>query len=154
MLGLSSGYPPVGFHFRVSFLLTLGITDTSFKEVSGISVESSNLEEVHEGGENRLVHKLPVQAKYPNLVLKRGIASITSPLVVWCKTALELNALDQIIPSPLTVSLQDENGLPSMVWMFSSAYPVKWEVGAFDSLKNEVALETIELAYSYVTRMM
>ena len=134
--------------------MTLGMTDTSFQEVSGISVESNNLEEVFEGGENRKVHKLPTQAKYPNLVLKRGVSQMDSALVIWCKTALELNVLDAIVPSPVTITLQDENGLPSMVWMVNNAYPVKWEVGPFNSMKNEVALETIELAYSYVTRMM
>ncbi len=67
-------YPPVGFHFRVEFDISgVGKTDTYFREVSGLSMELEE-ETVVEGGENRFVQRLPVRAKYPDLILKRGLA--------------------------------------------------------------------------------
>ena len=51
-------YPPSAFYFKVVFGATLGMTDTSFQDVSGISTEVTT-EDVIEGGENRFVHKLP-----------------------------------------------------------------------------------------------
>ena len=81
-------YPPTGFYFKVIFSATLGMSDTSFQEVSGISSEVE-LEEVVEGGENRYVHRLPKSVKHPKLVLKRGIAKMTSPLVIWCRSVFE-----------------------------------------------------------------
>src|SRR5262245_60281327 len=66
-------YPPVGFHFRVDVLgLPPNEHDNRFTDVSGLSVELSG-EEVAEGGENRFVQKYPTRAKYPELVLKRGL---------------------------------------------------------------------------------
>jgi len=147
------GYPPAGFYFKVSFALTLGMLDTSFKEVSGIESEV-NVEEIIEGGENRYTHRLPTSVKHPNLVLKRGVAALTSPLVIWCKTVLEGDFALPIVPQPLLVQLMSETGSPMRIWSFANAYPVKWTVDTFDSLKNEVAIETIELAYNYSNRIL
>ena len=48
-----------------------------------------DVETVTEGGENRFVRQLPKGTKHSNLSLKRGIASMDSPLVIWCKATLE-----------------------------------------------------------------
>ena len=76
-LSIFSDYPPSAFYFKVVFGTTLGLTDTSFQEVSGIGAEVE-VETVSEGGENRYQHKLPKGIKHPNLELKRGIASMAS----------------------------------------------------------------------------
>ena len=146
-------YPPVSFHFKVVLSATLGLADTSFQEVSGMGSEM-DLEEVSEGGEHRYVHRLPKGVKHPKLVLKRGIGSITSPLVLWCKSVLEMGYLIPIVPMPVMVFLQNENRLPSRVWMFSNAYPVNWKVDPFNSTKNEVAIEEIELSYNSTMRVL
>ena len=81
-------YPPGGFHFKVEFLGISGTsTDTEqrFQEVSGLSFEIET-EELVEGGENRFAYKLPKRAKYPNLVLKRGLLRGTA-LLDWLKSA-------------------------------------------------------------------
>ena len=44
--------------------------------------------------------------------------------------------------------------VPVRSWAFSNAYPVSWEVDGFNSTKNEVAIETIELRYSYLSRIL
>lgn len=147
------GYPPSGFYFKVVLSATMGLADTSFKQVSGITTEIET-EDVVEGGENRYVHQLPKKVKHPKLVLKRGIASLTSPLVIWCKSVLEADFILPIVTMPIVVYLMDENSLPLRAWSFSNAYPVKWEVDAFESMKNEVAVETIELAYNYAFRLL
>ena len=70
---MPSYYPPVGFHFKVEVLgLPPNDNDVRFTEVGGLSVELGT-EEVAEGGENRFVQKYPTRAKYPELVLKRGL---------------------------------------------------------------------------------
>ncbi|MBN2527985.1 MAG: phage tail protein [Deltaproteobacteria bacterium] len=154
MLGVTNNeYPPVGFYFKVVLAVSGGLCDTSFKSVSGISSEIET-EEVTEGGENGFKLLLPKKVKHPRLVLKRGIADITSPLVIWCKSVLETEFITAIIPMPLLTYLMDEKGIPLRAWSFSNAYPVKWEVDAFDSMKNNVAIETIELAYNSVNRLL
>jgi len=150
---LASDYPPPAFHFKVVFSGSAGMSDTSFQEVSGIGAQVET-EDVEEGGENRYVHRLPVKVTHPKLVLKRGIAGVTSPLVVWCKSVLETGLISSIVPMPVQVFLLDEEGRPMRSWSFANAYPVNWEVESFNSMKNEVAIEKIELSYTHSERII
>jgi len=136
-------YPLPAFYFKVMFT---GLSDTSFQEVRGIASEIET-EEVVEGGENRFVHRLPKVVKHPQLELKNGITSVRSPLVVWCKSVLEYGST--IKPTQVMVHLLNENGDPVRAWSFANAYPVKWEIDDFRSTKNDVAIETIILSYTY-----
>ncbi|MDG2420493.1 MAG: phage tail protein [Gammaproteobacteria bacterium] len=144
------------FYFRVAFSGALGSalpSDNSFLEVSGISAEVKN-KPYKEGGENRFTHQLPEGVEYTNLILKRGIASMSSPLVLWCRQIIEGGFVMPILTQELTVSLMDSSGAPARSWSFVNARPVKWEVEGFNSTKNEVAIEKIELAYNYFDRIL
>jgi phage tail-like protein len=145
--------PPVAFQFAV--LLDgsdAQAPEASFREVSGIG-SSMEMEPYSEGGENRFLHQLPKGIKQSPLVLKRGIAPPDSEFVTWCKSTLE-GGLGQVIrPRLLQVRLLNENGHPLIAWSFSNVYPVKWTVDAFESRKNEIAVETIELAYTTAVRI-
>ncbi|MDO6686766.1 MULTISPECIES: phage tail protein [unclassified Agarivorans] len=145
-------YPPSAFNFKVILGCSLGLTDTSFQEVSGIEA-SVSVEDQNEGGFNTVNYTLG-QVKHPNLVLKRGLAPITSPLVMWCQSVFDLDYRVQTISMPLIVMLMNGDRDPLRVWMFNNALPVAWKIDAFNSTKNEVALETIELKYSGLTRIV
>lgn len=147
-----ASYPPSAFYFKVTFASTQGNSDTSFQEVSGISSEMET-EPIVEGG-NQYTRQLPKSLKHSNLVLKRGIADMSSPLVVWCRKVLETNFMEPIVPTLVTVNLLNEEGTPLRGWEFADAYPVKWNVEAFNSTKNEVAIETIELSYMSSSRTL
>ncbi len=134
------------------FASTAGAMDASFRDVSGIATELDT-EAVPEGGENRFVHTLPKGVKHPHLELKRGIASMTSPLVMWCRSVFEGEFTVPIRPQSLMVQLLDELHLPIRIWTFANAFPVKWEIESFGSTKNEVAIEKIVLSYTYSNRM-
>jgi phage tail-like protein len=144
---------PVAFQFTVSLGAVPTSIDSSFQEVSGLE-QSMELEELREGGENRFVHQLPKGVQQKKLVLKRGLATLGSPLIAWCKATLEGGLTIPIVPAPLTINLLDELGIPVRTWLFNNAYPVRWDAEAFNSTKNEVALETIELAYQYAQRIL
>jgi phage tail-like protein len=150
---MSSSYPPSAFHFKVAFGSPAGMPDTSFQEVSGIGSQIET-EDVQEGGENRYVHRLPTKVTHPKLVVKRGIAEITSPLVIWCRSILEADFIKPLVPMPVTVFLLNENSNPIRAWFFANAYPVNWEIEPFNSTKNEVAIEKIEFSYNYTTRLV
>jgi phage tail-like protein len=143
--------PPSAFYFRVSFTARGRNVDAAFREVGGIGPEMET-ETVSEGGENRFVHTLPKAVKHPRLVLKRGIAPFDSPLVQWCKSVLEDGLAQPIKPQQLLVVLMDEAGQPLRNWNIQNAYPVRWEIEPFQSTKNEVAIEKIDLCYAYSTR--
>ncbi|HEX5793374.1 MAG TPA: phage tail protein [Rheinheimera sp.] len=144
-------YPLAAFYFRVKFAATGDSADTAFQEVSGIGAQLET-EEVTEGGENRFVHRLPKTVKYSNLVLKRGIADINSQLVKWCLKVFEQGLDSAITPMTMMVELLDSAGQPARSWSFVNAWPVSWQVEAFNAAKNEVAIEKLEFSYQYMTR--
>lgn len=143
-------YPPVGFHFTVLFAGIPGLAadDIRFQSVEGLNVEMGT-EELIEGGENRYVQKLPTRAKYPNLILKRGMLK-GSALIKWFKDAVENYKFS---PISITVSLLNEKHEPLASWNFKDAYPVKWDISNLDASKNEVVVDTIEIAYKYFTKV-
>lgn len=146
-------YPPAAFHFTVTFGTAARDADCSFREVGGISAEMET-ETVVEGGENRFVHQLPKAVKHQRLVLKRGVAPFGSRLVTWCREVLEGDLSRAVSPKTMHVHLLDEKGEPLRSWSFENAFPVKWEVEPFQSDKNEVALEKIELTYLLSKRVV
>jgi len=145
-------YPPAAFHFAVNIGVPTPL-DSSFQEVSGLD-QTLDTEEFVEGGENRFVHQLPKGVKQGRLSLKRGVAALDSPLMAWCKWVLEGGLSDTITTQQVLVHLLDGNGLPLRIWCCHNAFPVHWDIDPFGSMKNEVAVEQIELAYQYCTRML
>jgi phage tail-like protein len=137
---------PSAFYFKM-VVDGLANSDQSFQEVGGIESELQ-VEEVVEGGENRFVHRLPTAVKHPALILKRGTASVNSPLVGWCRSVLESGLAAPITPKQIRLYLLDPDGKPLRGWSFVDAYPVKWEIASLDGTNGQVAIETIELSYS------
>lgn len=136
-------YPPVAFHFKVEVLdLPPNSHDVRFTEVGGLSVEMAT-EEVAEGGENRFVQKYPVRAKYPELVLKRGLLR-SSEVWNWARECIEDL---RITPRNVDVKLLDERHDPLVTWHVVGAYPTKWSVADLNSTSNTVAIESLQLFY-------
>ncbi len=139
-------HPPVGFHFLVEFIGIADSSDTRFIEVGGLSVEMGS-EEVIEGGENRFVQKYPTRAKYPELVLKRGLLK-SSAVWNWVKQCI----VDfQIEPRNLDIKLLNEAHEPLMTWHVIGAWPTKWSVSDLNANNNAIAVESMQLAYQYFT---
>lgn len=131
------------FSFRVSLEDGVSAEDIPFEEVSGIRAEIQ-YEEVVDGGVNNTSYKLPKPIKYPNLVLKRGSMPQTDEFVEWCE-----NAIYYFIFKPCTVKVELVNGDQTIKgWKFKNAYPVKFESTDLGAQKNEIIIETVELAYS------
>ncbi|AKD55545.1 phage tail protein [Spirosoma radiotolerans] len=153
---MPSYHPPAAFSFKVDFLDVPGAggdTEQRFQEVSGLSVEITT-DELNEGGENGFTYKLPKRAKYPNLVLKRGMLP-NSALRQWLQDAMSTYfiALDfSFKPSDILITLQNESGDPLAVWKVMQAYPVKWNTSDFKAADNALVVETIELAYQFFER--
>lgn len=143
-----SYYPPVGFHFKVDVTgKGNGDTDLRFQEVSGLTAEITT-EELQAGGVNGFSYKLPVKAKYPNLILKRGMLT-NSDLIEWFRDAI-LNF--KFAPTNILISLLNENHQTIATWDFKQAYPIKWVISDFKAQENSLVVETIEIAYQSFER--
>lgn len=145
---MANYYPPVSFHFKVE---VLGLTpinshDVRFTEVSGLAVDMET-EEVPEGGENRFVQKYPTRARYPELVLKRGLLA-DSALIAWVRSCVEDFAIE---PKNIDVMLLNDEHQPLVTWHLVNAYPTKWAVSDFNATSNTVSIETLQLFYQYFT---
>ncbi|HEY4150641.1 MAG TPA: phage tail protein [Chitinophagaceae bacterium] len=155
---MASYYPPTGFHFKVVFSGVSGMdidNEQRFQEVSGLSVEVET-DELREGGENRFVYKLPKRAKYPNLVLKRGMLT-GSAFLDWFKSAMSTYftvVLYEFKPADLMITLMDQADNPVAIWNIVQAYPLKWSCSDLNASENTVVVETMELAYQYFERKM
>lgn len=150
-------YPPVSFFFNVSFIdaeFKSDLVETSFQNITGLSVDMQT-ETLKEGGENRFEHILPTRTKYTPLVLKRGLVT-DSKMRKWCMEAL----VDfDFKPKNLSVNLlhlkqsNDQESAaestPLMTWNVINAWPKKWSVSDFNAEQNAIAIETLELNYSY-----
>ncbi len=150
-------YPPTGFHFRVSFEGIQTISeDFRFQSVSGLSSELLT-ESYKEGGQNQFDHVVPLKTQYPDLVLKRGLWTPTSPgggagqsidLQQWCQSTFQSLIVK---PSDILISLLNTTGKPLMSWNVKHAWPKKWEDSEFNAAENQIVIETIELTYHYFT---
>ena len=137
---------PVSFHFNVNIG---GDTkdDIRFQEVNGLTAEIS-VEELVVGGENMFTYRLPVKAKYNNIILKRGMLK-NSKLIDWFRNAVEHF---QFEPRDIKINLLNEKNEPVAFWKVIQAYPVKWVISDFKASENALVIETIELAYQYFQR--
>lgn len=155
-------YPPVSFFFEVIFqgqspdgtALAKELVETRFQSVTGLSVDMQT-ETLKEGGENRFEHILPVRTKYSPLVLKRGIVK-DSKLMDWCNDALlnfdirPMDVLVNLLHVDRPVERLPALGIkPLMSWKIINAWPKKWSVSDFNAEQSAIAIETLELNYSY-----
>ncbi len=137
--------PPVGFHFSVQFdLPDATASDLRFRDVAGLTMELEELSYA-EGGENRFSHRLPVRARYPDLVLKRGLL-VDSGLRDWVRNAVE-NLI--IVPVTVWVTLLNEAHDPLQTYTVVGAWPKKWVISDFSAESSALVVESLELAYRH-----
>lgn len=114
-----------------------------FKSVSGLKSEAEAVA-VQQGGVNEYEHKLVGRTKFPNLILKRGLASANG----W-KQRLRFMGSDT---SPIkrfngTITQLGPGGQPVQKWQFIKGWVCKWEGPDYDASKPEISIETIEIAH-------
>lgn len=153
--------PPVSYNFMVAFAPT-GVSgsamkgmammsslafDAAFTQISGLGAELE-YDTVKSGGFNNQVYHLPKGVKRSGLTLKRGLASIASPLLRWCFQTLEEPKF--LAPKTMIVMLLNKNPYlpPVMVWTLYNVIPVKWEIDELDAKKSDIVIESIEVVFS------
>ena len=122
-----------------------GMQEASFTECSGLQAERE-VEEWKEGGLNDYVHRFPGRVKsFPNLVLKRGMA--TSDLWDWYQRTSQ-GKPGAIRREHISIVLYGYNGQQDIRWNVIDALPIKWAGPSFKSASGEVAFETIEFIHN------
>jgi phage tail-like protein len=125
-----------------NFIIDIQGIRAGFSEVGGLSGET-NIVEYREGSDPHMApRKLPGQAKYANISLKRGYTVNGKDLWEWRKSVIE--GRTQRLSG--TITLMDESRKPTLVWRFFEAWPSKWAGPAMNAKNNDVAIEELELA--------
>jgi len=132
-------YPMPRFFFKVKW----GETEIAFSEVTGLAVELDVLEYRH--GNSPSFHKIkqPGMTKFGNITFKRGIFKGKNDFFNWWNS-VKLNTIER---RDITITLQDEEDKPVVVWQVSNGFPTKVQSPDLKSDANEVAIETIEVAH-------
>lgn len=116
-----------------------------FKSVSGLRYETEVVP-VREGGQNLTTFQLPGAVKWSNIVLKMGFTkdSSSSGMLKWRKEWTMPGGGNRVNG---TITQLDTAMNPQMSWTFWRGWPVKWEISEFDASKNELSIETLEIAH-------
>jgi phage tail-like protein len=117
----------------------------AFSEVSGLA---SHLEPIdfREGDEPTTVRRVAGARKSGNVVLKRGIVPRGDRFWDWWEGAQS----GRVERRPVVVTLLDEAGDALVRWEISGAWPVKLDGPSPDAEGDEIAVESIELAYERI----
>lgn len=114
-----------------------------FRSVGGLQIETAVVE-VEEGGFNS-VKKLPGRTKFGNLILTRAFHGEDGkdPIQQWIR-AVEGG---QNLRKKLTLTYYRKDLTEAAHYELFECFPVRWEVSELDASKNEIAIESIEIAH-------
>lgn len=119
----------------------------SFQEVSGLDIQSEEIKYRHGDSPEFSVIKMPGLKKFGNVTMKKGIFKSDNKFWDWFNK-IKMNTIKRI---PVTISLLDETGAPTMVWTLANAWPTKITGTDLKSEGNEVAIESIEIVHEGLT---
>lgn len=136
-------WPIPKFHFQVKWDSEV----MSFQEVSGLDIEAEPIEYRHGDSPEFSKIKMPGLKKSGNVTMKKGVYKSDNKFWDWFNQ-IKLNTIKRV---PVTISLLDEAGAPTMVWTLANAWPTKITSTDLKADGNEVAIESIEIVHEGIT---
>jgi phage tail-like protein len=136
-------WPLPKFYFEVKWDTNVML----FQEVSGLDVQSEEIKYRHGDSKNFSAIKMPGLKKVGNVTMKKGIFKADNKFWLWFNE-IKMNTIKRV---PVTISLLDEAGAPTMVWTLANAWPTKITGTDLKAEGNEVAVESIEIVHEGLT---
>ena len=127
------------------FVVEIGNERSSyFRSVGGLKSEAEVVP-MQEGGRNDTELRLIGRTKFPNLVLKQGFADskLSATLLKAASGGRKPTRYDKAI----SIAQLGPGGKTIAKWYLIEAWVCKWEGPEFDATKNEISIETIEIAH-------
>ncbi len=137
-------WPIPKFHFRVEW----AGNDIGFQEVTGLSMETQFIEYRAGNDPTFITQKIPGLKKHGTITLKKGLFHHDNAFWDWFHD-VQTNPERR---ETVTITLMDEEANPVFVWTVANAFPTKVSAPDLKSDANEVAVETIELAFEGITQ--
>ena len=117
-----------------------GKRSSYFRSVTGLKSEAEVVP-MQEGGRNETELRLIGRTKFPNLVLKQGFAG---PELFNKRNRFTQGPAARFSGSIIQMGPGNKE---MFKWQFTKAWICKWEGPEFDASKNEISVETIEIAH-------
>jgi phage tail-like protein len=119
-----------------------GIAASDFLTVCGIEA-AVNVVDYRNGGDKlSSPRKLPGEASFTNLILRRGLTADLS-LWDWMRQTLE----GQVSRRNVSIVLLDDAREAVLRFNVVNAWPVKWTGPALNAESSDVAIETLEITH-------
>lgn len=133
-------WPLPKFYFSVA----LGDNDkVSFQEVDGLESETQSIEYRHGNSPIFYPIKMPGLGRVGNVTMRKGIFVNDANFWNWYNE-IKLNTIAR---RTIVISLLDEEGNPKTTWTLNNAWPTKITGTDLKSEGNEVAVESVEIAF-------
>ncbi|MDQ1811710.1 phage tail protein [Massilia sp. CCM 9210] len=136
-------WPLPKFYFQVKWDSQV----MSFQEVSGLDIQSEEIKYRHGDSPEFSVIKMPGLKKVGNVTMKKGVFKSDNKFWEWFNQ-IKMNTVKRV---PVTISLLDETGAPTMVWTLANAWPTKITGTDLKAEGNEASIETIEIVHEGLT---
>ncbi|MBE3024390.1 phage tail protein [Janthinobacterium sp. BJB1] len=136
-------WPLPKFYFQVKWDSQV----MSFQEVSGLDIQSEEIKYRHGDSPEFSVIKMPGLKKVGNVTMKKGVFKSDNKFWDWFNQ-IKMNTIKRV---PVTISLLDETGAPTMVWTLANAWPTKITGTDLKAEGNEASIETIEIVHEGLT---
>jgi phage tail-like protein len=114
-----------------------------FSEITGLESDIKPIEYRHGDSPVFSPIKMPGLRSVGNVTLKKGVFTKDSIFWDW----FDQSKLNIIKRKTVVISLLDEAATPKMTWTLTNAWPTKMSGTDLKSDSNEVAIESLELAY-------
>ncbi len=118
-----------------------------FQEITGLDSEVQVIEYRAGNSKSFAPIKMPGLAKVGNVTMKKGIFVTDNALWSWF-SSISMNTIERCT---ITVQLLDNTGEAQYQWILNNAFPTKFTGTDLKSDGNEVAVESIEIAYETMT---
>ena len=136
-------WPMPKFYFEVKWDSAV----VKFQKVSGLDVENEPIE--YRSGDSPVFSKIsmPGMLKYSRITMEKGVFTKDNQMWDWFNE-IKMNTIKR---KPITISLLDESGAPTMVWTLANAFPAQISGTDLNAEGNEVAIEKIEIQHEGLT---
>jgi phage tail-like protein len=134
-------WPLPKFYFTVDF--GAAITKIPFQEITGLETDGQMIK--YKSGNSAVYApiKMPGLAKNGHVMMKKGLFPSTNIFLDW-HNQIMMNTMPR---TTITVKLLDETSATAMEWQLNNALPTKIVSTNLGMEGNEIAVESIEVAF-------
>lgn len=148
-------FPIPSFYFKVSFDGAVGSeSNLSCQKISGIGM-SLTTKETKPGGRSAHTIESPDRSKYDHVTIKKGVnfasdawSTLRANFFSLQEYDKVLQMQDKIMLDQLRITVMSEKGKEHITWALINAWPIKWVMDEFDSMKSGIMTESVTFVYN------